>query len=230
MSSEDIYKTIYDNNIWNDPLSRSGTGSNLKETKTIREIIPTLIDRLNISTCLDLPCGDFYWMKEIQSRLNLISYVGGDIVDDLIELNNKNYSNGIFSFKKLDILNSVLPKTDLIFCRDCLVHFSYEDILKALKNLKKSKSKYLITTSFPGRINKDIISDNWRPIDLQKFPFYLPKPLETHNENCTEFSGKFSDKSLVLFEIKNLKLIRFKTALILLTIFRKLRSTTRFLK
>jgi hypothetical protein len=206
------FEEIYAKNSWNDPWSKSGTGSNLKETETIRIIIPQLIKRYRINSFLDLPCGDFYWMKQIQPQLEdlLEMYIGGDIVDEIIIKNNEKFSNGKFKFQTYNLLESSLPKCDLIFCRDCLVHFSYKHILKALITIKKSKSKYLLTTTFPGRSNRNIITGHWRPIDLQKFPFLLPKPLEILKENCTEFDGSFGDKSIALWEIKQISLVKFR--------------------
>ncbi|MFE7121789.1 hypothetical protein ACFU99_40805, partial [Streptomyces sp. NPDC057654] len=61
--------------------SRSGNGSNLTQTATLRSELPGLLARLGVRTLLDIPCGDFYWM----SRLDLgtdthISYIGADRV------------------------------------------------------------------------------------------------------------------------------------------------------
>ena len=57
----------------------------------------------------------------------------------------------------MDLVNDELPKVDLIFCRDCLFHLPNDMILKALENIYKSKSKYLLTTTFTDNIpNKDI--------------------------------------------------------------------------
>ena len=38
---------------------------------------------------LDIPCGDFYWMKEVD--LKDIEYIGADIVDELIKKNNDKF-------------------------------------------------------------------------------------------------------------------------------------------
>ena len=96
-----------------------------------------------------------------------------------------------------------LPTTDLIFCRDCLVHLSYEHINKALANIKKSKSKYLLTTTFvETERNYDIATGDWRPLNLIKSPFSLSNPVEVINEGYFKTGEESADKSLLLYEIK----------------------------
>ena len=187
-----IFDTIYRENSWQDPDSRSGTGSNLVQTATIRKAIPDLINQYKVKSMLDVPCGDFFWMKEIKEELRkkLDHYYGGDIVGELVQQNNQRYADEQFTFLQLDIINDKIPQVDLIFCRDCLVHLSYEDTLKAIQQFKKSGSTYLLTTTFTeDRLNKNIKTVDWRPLNLLSAPFYFPKPLLVINENCTEDNG-----------------------------------------
>lgn len=59
------FTSIYRNNGWGSLESRSGAGSTLASTANIRRELPGLVERLNIRTLLDAPCGDFNWMKEV---------------------------------------------------------------------------------------------------------------------------------------------------------------------
>ena len=197
-----IFKKIFDLHHWYDEESKSGPGSGLSQTRAVRKFLSDLLVQLQASTILDIPCGDFYWMKEVD--LADCNYCGADIVDDIINQNKIMYSNRRRKFIVADLTTSRLPVADLILCRDCLVHFSYEDIRKALANIQNSECKYLLTTTFPGRINKDIRTGEWRPIDLEASPFFLRKPLGLFNENCTEGYGEYRDKSLALWEIDHL--------------------------
>ncbi len=217
---EKIFNQIYNENIWNDPFSRSGTGSNLFQTQKIRIAVPAIIEKYGVKSFLDIPCGDFFWMKEIQPILSktLNTYIGGDIVEDLIKINARQFSDTKFRFDLFDIQNSPLPMTDIVFCRDCFVHFSYKDILIAINNIKKSQSKYLLTTTFPGRTNRNIITGGWFPINLQSFPFYFPKSLEIIEEDCTEYNRAYMDKSIALWEIKKISVTKFRIALLILSI------------
>jgi hypothetical protein len=119
--------------------------------------LPVIYNELNISTVLDIPCVDFHWMKTVDMKN--IDYIGADIVEQLIHHNKEKYEKEYLHFRKLDITKDRLPKVDLIFCRDCLVHLSFRDIFMALYNICSSESKYLLTTTFPGRKdNCDILT------------------------------------------------------------------------
>ena len=108
-----------------------------------------------------------------------IDYCGSDIVEDLINLNKKNYENGRIKFKKLDIRMDKLPKSDLMICRDCLFHFSYDDIDLFLKNFISSEIKYILLTINPTEEknfkNKDIITGDFRLTNFFLEPFNFKK-------------------------------------------------------
>lgn len=199
-----IFSEIKRKNMWKGEESVSGPGSSLSQTKVIRRELPKLFKNFGIKSILDIPCGDFYWMNKTDLS-QIEKYIGGDIIKELVDINRKRYDNKKISFKVIDITKDKLPNVDLLLVRDCLVHFSYEDYKKAINNLKKSKSKYLLTTTFVKRkTNENIITGYWRPINLQKEPFLFPKPIFLLNEKCTEAKGAYSDKSLGLWWVKDL--------------------------
>lgn len=196
---KDIFTSIYQSNYWQDDESVSGRGSNLEQTAAIRLILPQLFKELEIKTLLDIPCGDFYWFKEMELELN---YLGADIVPELIEKNKSLYANDHTFFAVLDATTDQVPKADLILCRDMLGHFTNYDVMRTLKNFRVSGSKYLLATTFPGRNpNQDIKTGQWRPIDLEALRYGLGPAKILVNENCTESKGRFSDKSLGLWEL-----------------------------
>lgn len=204
--AKEVFTLIEKENVWMEEESVSGLGSSLIQTQTIIKEIPVVIEELKIKTIFDIPCGDFNWFKEID--LKDIIYVGADIVKDIILRNNQKYKKNNVSFIEFNLLEEIPKETDLIFCRDCLVHFSLTDIRKALLNIKKSNSAYLMTTTFPEeQTNGEIITGGWRPINLRHAPFNFPEPVLTINENCTEMDGVFRDKSLSLWKIKDLEII-----------------------
>lgn len=197
---EDIFTYIYENNLWGDKDSRSGTGSNLINTTYLRQALPPVLKYFKITSMLDIPCGDFFWMKEVD--LAGITYTGADIVAALIKRNNDLYAANSRRYLVCNIINDELPVADLIFCRDCLVHFSYGDIFAALANIIKSRSKYLLTTVFPSeKANHDTPTGGWRPINFLLPPFSFPAPLYLLNEQSPEAA----DKSLGLWEISSLR-------------------------
>ncbi len=201
-SVESIFTEIYKTNKWGG-VSRSGPGSDLNQTIEIRKQLPIIFNDLTISSILDIPCGDFCWMKEI--KFNLIDYIGADVVDEIIHNNIEKFSTDRIKFIKLDILQDDLPTVDMIICRDLFIHFSIENINKSLNKIKRSKSKYFLATSYTTRReNRDIPTGSWRPLNLCIKPFSLPKPLKIIEENISLHGEEYSDKSLLLWKISDL--------------------------
>jgi SAM-dependent methyltransferase len=195
------FAKIYHQNQWGSEESVSGTGSEMANTAEIRAKLPDVFRNFDIKSILDLPCGDFNWIRHVIADAK-IDYIGGDIVAELIESNRKKYPD--YRFEVIDLINDDLPKSDLVLVRDEMVHFPIDDIHKAITNIIRSGSRYLLATSFPGRENHDIEMGDWRPINLEASPFNLV-PIGVINEGCTEGDGAFADKSLALFDLERLR-------------------------
>jgi hypothetical protein len=203
-STEAVFRSAVTENKWGDNDSVSGGGSDLFQTRAVRERLPTLWADFGIDTILDLPCGDFYWMQHVP--MDDIRYIGADILSELVQRNNELYGRPNVAFRRLDLLEDRLPKVDLILCRDCLVHLSYRHIETALQNICDSGSTYLLTTTFSERRrNHDISTGQFRPLNLEAKPLSLPAPILLINEGCTEQDNSFQDKSLGLWRVSDIR-------------------------
>jgi len=203
LTTEETFKEIFMSNHWSGSESISGSGSADLQTIEISRQIPLLVKVLGIKKFLDVPCGDFNWLSKM--NLELEQYIGGDIIVEIVEKNHENFRSSNRKFLKIDLIKDELPEADILHCRDCLVHFSHSDIHKAIQNIKRSNINYLLTTTFSEcNENKDIITGDWRVINLEKAPFNFPKPLKLINEKCSEGDGTYSDKCLGLWKISNL--------------------------
>lgn len=201
---EELFSSYYNKNYWRDKESISGGGSTIEGTKVLREKLEKLFTKYNIKSMADIPCGDYNWMQYVKKTD--VDYIGADIVPEMIEKDNNLYKDDHTNFIKLDITKNEIPKVDLILVRDCFVHLSYENIINALNQIKQSESKYLLTTSFmKWPRNFDIPDGMWRPINLEKSPFKMDKPLEILVEE-SEKSDTFSDKSLFLYSIDEMNI------------------------
>lgn len=202
---EVVFTKVFRENVWGDPESRSGTGSSLSQTAFVREGLAELVKEFAVCRLLDIPCGDFHWMKEVEFPLRM-AYTGGDIVDEIVTRNTARYGNGRAVFQKMDILRDPLPEVDMVLCRDCFIHFGFDDISTAIRNLKRSGSVYLLTTHYTGdRDNVDIRTGQLgRPLNLTRSPFGFPPPLRLVDERCTEGEGRFRDKALALWRLGDL--------------------------
>lgn len=197
---EALFTAMYQENYWGSRESRSGNGSTEKATRKIRKVLPGIISQYHLTTMLDIPCGDFNWMQLVPMS---IQYTGADIVAEIVSTNRITYGD---KFKHLNLLYDELPCVDLIFCRDCLGHFSISDLKRAILNIIKSGSRYLFATTFPRKENnRTIRTGQWTPYNLQAKPIGFPNPILAVNENCQECYPSFTDKSMGLWLIADLK-------------------------
>ena len=200
---EDIFTEVCRANKWGGTESVSGRGSDLFQTRVVRRELPTVFRDFSIRTMLDIPCGDFHWMKD--TDLGGVIYTGADIVADLIGKNGQHERSNV-RFRKLNLIEDKLPRVDLVFCRDCLVHLSNKELFLSLHNICESGSAYLLTTTFTScEQNRNIATGDWRPLNFEIAPFSFPQPLMVINEECTEGSGAYSDKSLGLWRVEDIR-------------------------
>lgn len=197
-NADAVFSVISHKNLWLSEESLSGGGSTLQATQSIRTFLATFIEECAIKTMLDVPCGDYNWMRHVEKKCQ---YIGGDIVPAIIENNQAQYSSANVQFRLIDITKDALPQVDLIFCKDCFQHLSYQNIKKALNNFKSSGSKWLLTTSYPKTIrNHDIYDGDYHPLNLFKKPFSLPKPILKVHE-LSKARDVESDKTIYLFDL-----------------------------
>ncbi len=209
-STEQTFTRIYRNNRWGGVESVSGRGSDPDQTTRIIRDLPALLRASETKRLLDIPCGDYRWMSQV--NLKEIDYVGADVVEALVAENRRRFEGPRTRFEKLNIISDTLPPVDLVLCRDCLVHLSYADVFAALRQICASGARFLLTTTFTAReTNHDILSGDWRTLNLEKPPFNFPPPQQVLNEGCTEAGGAFADKSLGLWLLKDIERVLVKS-------------------
>lgn len=202
-SHENLFNSIYKYNKWNGVESVSGQGSDLSETQVLLEVLPALLSQYKIESVIDLPCGDYNWMQHL--KYDFESYVGIDIVEDIVNQNNTKYGSDKKVFLKKDCLKDDLGDADLLLCRDLLIHFSQEDVSRFLENLKQSNIRYILTTHFIGEKNKNIVTGQWCPINLTAKPYNFPAPKEVLFEKTKMFNGKYAkSKTMALWELSDI--------------------------
>lgn len=205
----EVFSRYYKTNKWGDAGSRSGKGSSLAATEELRALLPPLLRELGVGHVLDVPCGDFHWMSQVD--LEGIRYTGGDIVPEMIERNRASHGTERVRFEVIDLIKGPVPRADLVFCRDCLVHLSNAHIARALENIRMSGATWLLTTTFPDTAaNRDIATGQWRQIDLTKPPFDLPEPQRLIAEGREQVRGQGQGKMLGLWRVEDLPPSRVK--------------------
>jgi hypothetical protein len=198
---EQIFLHHYQVNEWRDQESVSGPGSTLQYTENIRREIPRLVRDLDVKVILDAPCGDYNWFRMITWDAE-IKYIGGDIVEPLIQRNQSLYGDRNTRFIPLNIVSDVLPKADLWLCRDCLIHLSNRDALLAVDNFLRSDIRYLLTSTHTDwEENRDSPTGSCRFVNLQLPPFNFGKPIRL----IDDWIEGFHRRHLALWERETLK-------------------------
>ena len=176
--------------------SSSGPGSQIGEnTQTSLEFLSQLIRELNVTSFLDVPCGDTNWQFQSWEIDSLPIYVGLDITRSVVQLNKEKFSfhsNKIFAL--WDFATCPLPKFrsrfarsqifDMIHVRDVIQHMPLKKAAAAIDNIVNSGIKYLVASTYANGDNRENIEEgSWYPANLAREPFHLPSPVrcvETH--------------------------------------------------
>jgi len=190
--------------------SGSGLGSNLGEaTETSLSIVKETIFEHNISSMIDIPCGDANWIFDSFITDTLPVYLGLDIVKDVIEVNKLRFSHHQNKkFQLWDAVTCPLPKYqvrgmsgeqkafELVHVRDVLQHLPLDQGIKYICNVLNSGARVLITTTYPNMTNKEILSGDWYKNNLEKEPFSFPK-----SNTCTPTHPGIEDDHTCVYDL-----------------------------
>jgi hypothetical protein len=194
------FTRLFETRGWLEAETASGRGSSLVGTESIRRELPALFADLGIRTVTDAGCGDFHWFSQLGVELE--RYVGIEVVEELARCNQERHGTAARRFVALDILRDPLPRADLILCRDVLVHLKNAQVVAALRNFRRSGSRYLLATTFTEpHPNADVPLGGWRPVNLELPPFGLGPPLRVIREVAPLESTGSPDKALGLWQL-----------------------------
>lgn len=183
---------------YSDHETVSGPGSTLDFTRPLRNWLPHVLTHHRINNILDLGCGDFNWLSTID--LSRISYTGWDHQTDIINANSCRYRDHHFAAVNITTVDFV-PAFDLIIARDVLIHLPTPLALNVLQKIRRSHSRYLLASNFPGADNNppnphDLNGFYYRPTDLEAAPFNMTRRIDAVNE-----PGREPGREMVLFKL-----------------------------
>ena len=183
-TNKELFSKIYASKQWGGDSEGSpfysGTGSESYNTEPYVDLVREFIKDNNVSKILDLGCGDFRVGTQLVKEG--VSYIGVDVVEELIEYNNANFSNEKTNFLCMDVSCSDLPPGDLVLIRQVLQHLNNEDVKKTLEQVK-NYAYAIITDEIPNNdthsINKDVVRGGTRferdsGLYVEHPPFDLP--------------------------------------------------------
>jgi hypothetical protein len=184
---QERFTAIYKDNLWGNVESVSGSASTASRTAKLRAALSELIRDGNLKTFLDVPCGDFNWMRYVVADNPHLFYIGGDIVEPLIVDNRSKFSSPRISFMQIDLTSTKLPEADVLMCRSCLQHLSYTDTKSSLARFLESQIPLFLSTTHMNSgnfVNSDIVTGDYRFIDLFAQPYLFPKEVLWRTQEC----------------------------------------------
>lgn len=148
----------------------SGSGSTMANTQNIRRELPLLVNKWDIHSIFDAPCGDGNWMSKTEFiNYKDISYCGGDLVDSFVAQAKLKGLN-VYNF---DIRINPFPPVDLWLCRACWYHLPFADITATVNNWLNSSIKYaLVTSHLHNGETHDINPGEFRRLELREHDYF----------------------------------------------------------
>ncbi len=178
---EALFAWVYENNQWgrSPEGARFHSDSPSDTTARYRAYLESfLADHEDVTTVVDLACGDFQVSRE--TDFGNRTYVGVDLYSGLIEHNTALYGDERHVFLTRDLVEDELPDGDLCLLRMALYLMSHSDVLAILPKLTRYRY-VLVTDGQPDlpteqRGNVDRPTGKYTPRDLYGVGFYLELP------------------------------------------------------
>ncbi|KAK3089508.1 hypothetical protein FSP39_004160 [Pinctada imbricata] len=182
---QQVFEHIARKNIWGGGNeTRSGLGSLLASTVSLRECLGKWIKEYNISSIVDIPCGDANWQRFVPG-MDSVRYKGFDISTYVVDRARAKNPVKNMAFGLMDITSQIPPKADLIILRDFIQHLPLKLGKRALDNARISGAKWIGVSSYPLSSNRDIKIGDYYANNVQISPFNVKNVVEI----CDNYSG-----------------------------------------
>jgi SAM-dependent methyltransferase len=131
----ETFQQIYRTKAWGNDSQAffSGAGSRGTASDQYCEAVADFIGEHKIKSVVDLGCGDYSVGRRIVAATG-VTYMGIDVVPELIEHHRNSIKDPGVSFQCADISNDPLPAADLCLIRQVLQHLSNAEIARVLAN------------------------------------------------------------------------------------------------
>lgn len=147
-SVEQVFTEVYAKGAWGKTQTYdSGSGTRGLAREPYISLIRELIDETGARRAVDIGCGDFSIASGFVDALD--SYVGVDVVSELIERNRVEFGSPSVRFMALDAAVSELPDGNICFIRQVLQHLSNAEISAILKRCSKFPT-VVVTEHWPA--------------------------------------------------------------------------------
>lgn len=171
------FSEIYRTNHWkagNPNTPSSGEGSSPEKTKDYIKHLEEFINSNNIKSIIDYGCGD--WAFSHLINWGDIKYMGVDCVESVISDCTNKYSTDNIIFKYVPTIEKFYDeKADLLIIKEVFIHWTCDEIVEFLKNVKNNFKYIWVANSFGQK-------SDWQDTPLRSRPLSSTlKPLSDFN-------------------------------------------------
>lgn len=167
----------------------SGPGSTLENSQPYRDFLEAFIQEHDVTSILDLGCGDMEIMSNVDLRLkradgdgfDQVSYLGVDVIEDRVEANKDRFrARPELNFVTADLRSFMkiyyAADVDLVIVKDVLQHWEHVEICDFLEQALGRYKRMLITNcNYGPTVNTEIETGDWRALDLTIPPYDVGK-------------------------------------------------------
>lgn len=200
---ENIFTNIYETNEWGSNNSTnysgsSGYGSSVEYNTKYIELLKKIIKEYNITSIVDLGCGDFRIGKSLYDDVN-IKYIGYDTYKKVIDYNITQHERPKYTFIHLDFYMNKerIIDGDMCILKDVIQHWSNDAIYSFLDYLTQSKKfKYILLVNCCNQKQEqaDCKDGGFRELTCNLLPLKKYSPTKIYNYNTKEVSIIILDK------------------------------------
>ena len=194
------FERIYNTNYW----GGSGGGSKIATTEIFIKFLEDFIIKYNVKSVSDIGCGDWEFSQYI--NWDDLTYKGYDIVERVIQSNNKKFAKPNIEFKLLNDYSKI-SSSDLLICKDVLQHLNHKEVNKLIKIVFPKFKNILLTNDVSNNssesdseYNKDLIPGEWNWFDIRKKPYLLKaKTVLTYDLHFPEVDRYFRKETVLVY-------------------------------
>ncbi len=158
----------------------------IHNTKAAEEVLPVVLDFLQVKSVLDVGCGTGTWLKVFSKKYGVTDFEGID--GAYIDYNQLVIDR--VHFKEIDLRNpfDLQRKFDLVLCLEVAEHLPEQSADAIVASLCKHADTILFSAAIPGQGGQNHLNEQWPEYWQQKFlghGFYFHdviRPLIWNNE------------------------------------------------
>lgn len=132
--------------------------------KYVRDVIDSIKEKINLNVIGDIGCGLGFHSIIFKKYYPTCKFIGIDFSKATIDyIKNKNIFNEVY-WVNSETLPIKDKSTDIAISMENLEHLYYEEVINAIKELKRTSSYIIITTPVPSRV----INNTWLNKELKE--------------------------------------------------------------